>query len=71
VIIFNSIGNRPMFLPFLSFSKSFFTIKSFHNAIIDETGIYWPVGDQHDDFCRQREAEDSGKEGAGDADLRP
>jgi hypothetical protein len=69
VIIFNSIGSRPMFLPFLSFSKSFFTIKSFHNAIIDETGIYWPAGNQFYGFCRQRKAEDCGKEGAGDADL--
>ena len=56
---------------FPSFSKPFFTVKIFHNAIIDESGIYWPVGDQRDGFCRQWETEDSGKEGTDDADLRP
>jgi hypothetical protein len=56
---------------FLSFSKHFFTVKIFHNEIIDEHGAYWPVGDQHDSLCRQREAEDDGKEGAGYTDLRP
>jgi hypothetical protein len=60
-----------MSLSFPSFSKPFFTVKTIHNAIIDETGIYWPVGDQHDGLCRQREAEDGGKERADDADLRP
>jgi hypothetical protein len=53
------------------FSKHFFTVKSTHNAIIDETGMYWPVGFQHDGLCRQREEQDGGKEGAGDADLLP
>jgi hypothetical protein len=56
---------------FPNFSKHFFTIKNFHNAIIDETGMYWPVGVQHDGLCRQREEQDGGKEDAGDTDLRP
>jgi hypothetical protein len=56
---------------FPSFSKHFFTIKTFHNAIIDETGMYWPVGVQHNGLCRQREEQDGSKEGAGDTDLRP
>jgi hypothetical protein len=49
---------------FLVFSKHFFIVKIIHHAIIDESGIYLPVGDQHNDFCRQREAEDGSTEGA-------
>jgi hypothetical protein len=56
---------------FPSFSKHFFTIKNIHNAIIDETGMYWPVSIEHNGLCWQREEQDGGKEGAGDADLRP
>jgi hypothetical protein len=58
-----------LFIP--GFSKHFFTIKNFHNAIIDETGMYWPVSIEHDGLCRQREEQDGGKKGAGDADLWP
>jgi hypothetical protein len=58
-----------MGLFFPSFSKHFFTVKTFHNEIIDETGMYWPVGFEHDGLCRQREGKDAGKEGAGDKDL--
>lgn len=66
-----------MALFFPSFSKHFFTAKFFHNEIIDETGMYWPVGIQHDSLRRQREEQDDGKEGAADllpelpASLRP
>src|ERR1700683_1218780 len=70
-IIFSSIGSPPMPLFFPSFSKHFFTVKIFHHAIIDETGMYWPVGVEHDGLRRKREGEDAGKEGAGDTDLRP
>jgi hypothetical protein len=56
---------------FLVSANHFFIVKFFHNAIIDETGIYWPAGNQRDGFCRQREAEDGSEEGAGDADLLP
>jgi hypothetical protein len=59
----------PLFFP--SFSKHFFTVKIFHHAIIDEAGMYWPVGVEHDGLRRKREGEDAGKEGAGDTDLRP
>jgi len=54
---------------FPSFSKHFFTAKFFHNEIIDETGMYWPVGTEHDGLRRQREGQDDGKEGA--ADMLP
>ena len=66
-----------MALFFPSFSKHFFTAKFFHNEIIDETGMYWPVGTEHDGLRRQREEQDDGKEGAADllpelpASLRP
>lgn len=56
---------------FLVSSKHFFTVKIVHNEIIDETGMYWPVGIEHDGLCRQREEQECSKEGAGDADLRP
>jgi len=56
---------------FLVSANIFFTVKIFHHAIIDETGMYWPVGIEHDSLCRQREEQDGSKEGAGDADLRP
>jgi hypothetical protein len=59
------------FSHFLVSANYFFIVKSIHNAIIDETGIYWPAGDQHDGLCRQRKAEDGGKEGADYADLLP
>ena len=58
-----------MALFFPSFSKHFFTAKFFHNEIIDETGMYWLVGAQHNGLCRQREEQDSGEESAGDTDL--
>jgi hypothetical protein len=54
---------------FPSFSKHFFTAKFFHNEIIDESGMYWPVGIEHDSLRRQREEQDDGKEGT--ADLLP
>jgi len=54
---------------FLGSANIFFTVKIVHNEIIDENGIYWPVGVEHDGLCRQREEQDGGKEGA--ADLRP
>jgi hypothetical protein len=56
---------------FLVSANIFFTVKIFHHAIIDETGMYWPVGVEHDGLRRKREGEDTGKEGAGDTDLRP
>jgi len=58
-------------LLFPNFSKHFFTNKNFHNAIIDETGMCWPVSIEHDCLCRQREEQDGGKEDAGITDLRP
>jgi hypothetical protein len=70
-IIFNRFGSRLAALFFPNFSKHFLTIKTIHNAIIDETGMYGPVGIQHNDLCRQREEQDGGKESAGNADLRP
>jgi hypothetical protein len=33
--------------------------------------MYWPVGIEHDGLCRQREDEDTKKEGADDTDLWP
>jgi hypothetical protein len=59
------------FLPFLILANNIFIVKIFHHAIIDETGIYWPVGVEHDSLRRQREAKDGGKERTDDADLRP
>jgi hypothetical protein len=56
---------------FLVSANIFSPFKLFANAIIDETGMYWPVGIEHDGLCRQRKEQDGGKEGAGDADLWP
>ena len=56
---------------FLILSKHFFNVKTFHNEIIRETGMYWPVGIEHDGLCRQRKEQDSGKESAGDTNLWP
>jgi hypothetical protein len=70
LLVFPSLSNHSNFSNLSNFGNHFFTVKTFHNEIIDEYSAYWPVGIEHDGLRRQRETQD-GKEGTDDANLRP
>jgi hypothetical protein len=67
--MFDLIGSH-LLLSFFHMDRNIFSFKTFDNEIIDETGVYRPVGVEYDSLRRQREWEDACKEGACDTDLR-